>query len=190
MWRELRAAAVLLMFFTVVTGLLYPAALTAISQVLFPELASGSIIYIDGRAVGSELIGQQFNGPEYFWSRPSATAPVPYNADVSEGSNLGPNNPALAAAVDARVGALRTAYPSNRAAVPSDLVTASGSGLDPHISPAAAYYQAPRVARVRGLPENEVRELILLYTDDRQFGILGEPRVNVLLLNLALDRHP
>ena len=156
----------------------------------FPDQARGSIIERDGKAVGSELLGQPFSSPRYFWSRPSATATHAYNGAASSGSNLGPMNPALAEAVAGRIAALRAADPGNDAPVPVDLVTASGSGLDPHISPAAAEYQASRVARARGLPVEQVRELVASATRERTFGIFGEPRVNVLELNLALDANP
>jgi K+-transporting ATPase ATPase C chain len=152
-----------------------------------PGKANGSLIVKDGKPVGSSLIGQSFSDPKYFWSRPSATGPTPYNASASSGSNLGPTNPALIDAVKARVQALRDADPGNRQPVPVDLVTASASGLDPHISPAAAEYQLARVARVRNLNPVAVRKLVAEHTEGRQFGILGEPRVNVLELNLALD---
>jgi K+-transporting ATPase ATPase C chain len=160
---------------------------TGVARIAFPGAASGSLIVVDGKAVGSGLIGQPFDDPKYFWGRPSATAPFPYNAAASSGSNLGPTNPELVQAVRARVGALRAADPENTAPVPVDLVTASGSGLDPHISPASARYQARRVARARGLDEARMRELIARHTEGRQLAILGEARVNVLRLNLALD---
>lgn len=182
-----RPAVVLLALFTVVTGILYPVAVTALAQVVFPDQANGSLIRQGDRVVGSALIGQPFDDPRYFWGRPSATAPVAYNAAASAGSNLGPSNPALVAAVQARVAALHAADPANTQPVPVDLVTASASGLDPHISVAAALYQVPRVARVRGMPEGTVRDLVAQATDQRQLGFLGEPRVNVLKLNLALD---
>jgi K+-transporting ATPase ATPase C chain len=174
--------------FTLITGVVYPAAVTGIAQGLMPFQANGSMLAEGG---GSALIGQPFDGPEYFWSRPSATGSVPYNAAASSGSNLGPTNSALGDAVVTRVEALRDANVAvdiyNPNPVPVDLVTASASGLDPHISPAAAAYQAARVARVRNLSMTEINELIAESTDDRQFGILGEPRVNVLLLNRSLD---
>lgn len=188
MWTHLKPAAVMLVVLTIVTGGLYPAIVTAISQTLFSKEANGSLILKDGKPVGSELIGQAFSGPNYFWSRPSAIGPFPYNAATSSGSNQGPTNPALTDAVAARIKALRDADPGNTAPVPVDLVTASASGLDPHISPAAAEYQANRVAHVRKLTPGRVRELVAQHTEDRQFGILGEPRINVLKLNLALDK--
>lgn len=184
----LRPAATMLLLFTLATGAVYPALVTFIAQILFPEQANGSLIKnSQGDTVGSKLIGQSFSEPKYFWSRPSATAPYPYNAAASSGSNLGPTNPALADAVAARIQALKQADPDNRAPVPVDLVTASGSGLDPHISSAAAEYQVHRIAKTRKLDEGKVRELIEANTEGRQWGVLGEPRVNVLQLNLALD---
>jgi len=165
----------------------YPLLVTGIAQGIMPTGANGSLIVQDGKQVGSALIGQPFSDPKYFWGRPSATAPFPYNAAASSGSNLGPSNPALAEAVRARIAALRAADPGNGSAVPVDLVTASASGLDPHISAAAAQFQLPRVARARGLSEQRVQQLVADHTEHRQFGILGEPRVNVLRLNLALD---
>lgn len=184
----IRPALVLLVFFTLLTGVIYPLAMTAIAQVVFPSQANGSLIIQNGEVVGSELIGQAFTDPKYFWSRPSATGPVAYNGAASSGSNLGPSNPALQEAVQARVDALHAADPNNSAPIPVDLVTASGSGLDPHISVAAARYQAPRVARARGMDENRVRDLIAQHTTPRVLGLLGEPGVNVLELNLALDK--
>jgi len=174
--------------FTIITGVLYPLAVTGLAQVIFPRQANGSLITRDGEILGSELIGQPFSGPAYFWGRLSMTSPFPYNAAASQGSNLGPSNPELVRLVQARIDALRAADPGNRAPIPADLVTASASGLDPDISLAAALYQIPRVARSRGLSENQVRSLVERYTEGRQFGFLGEPRVNVLELNLALDR--
>ena len=187
MREQIRPALVSLAILTVLTGLVYPLAITGIAQALFPHQANGSVIVRDGKVIGSQLIGQYFDRPEYFWSRPSATSPFPYNAAASGGSNLGPTNPALIEAVKARVAALRAADQGNVSPIPVDLVTASGSGLDPHISPAAADYQVGRVARVRDLDERVVRRLVTEHTEGRQLGFLGEPRVNVLLLNLALD---
>jgi len=178
---------VLLTALTVLTGGLYPLVVTGIARALFPAEAAGSILGRHGHAVGSSLIGQSFTDPGHFWSRPSATTPQPYNASASAGSNLGPLNPALLGAVKARLAALRAADPGNAAPVPADLVTASASGLDPHISLAAAYYQAARVAHARGLDVSRVRALIAAQGEGRLLGILGEPRVNVLELNLALD---
>lgn len=184
---QLRIGVVTLALFTLLTGLAYPMAVTGIAQLIFPRQANGSLIERDARVVGSELIGQSFTDPKYFWGRLSATAPFPYNAAASSGSNLGPANPALEEAVRARIEALQSADPGNVSPVPVDLVTASASGLDPHISVAAALYQVPRVARVRSLSEEQVRLLVEQYTQGRQLGFLGEPRVNVLKLNLALD---
>ena len=184
----LRPALVLFGLFTVLTGIAYPAAITAVAKLLFSAQSQGSLLRDGERVVGSSLIGQPFSGARYFWGRPSATAPFAYNAAASTGSNQGALNPALRDAVVARVAALRAADPGNAAPVPVDLVTASGSGLDPHISPAAALYQVARVARVRGLDAAAVRELVERHTEARTLGVLGEPRVNVLLLNLDLDR--
>jgi K+-transporting ATPase ATPase C chain len=187
MLTEFRPALVMLVLLTIVTGVAYPLVVTGIAQATFPGKANGSLIESGGKALGSALIGQPFADPKYFWSRASATAPMPYNAAASAGSNQGPTNPALAEAVAARIKALRDADPDNKAPIPADLVTASGSGLDPHISPAAAAYQVGRVARVRGLPVEKVQSLVDAHTEGRQLGVLGEPRVNVLALNLALD---
>lgn len=185
--KSLRAALVCLAVMTLLTGGVYPALVTGIAQLVFPRQANGSQIFAGGAVRGSALIGQGFTDPKYFWSRPSATGPAAYNAASSSGSNLGPSNPALARAVEERVAALRAADPGNNGAVPIDLVTASGSGLDPHLSPAAVEYQLGRVARVRRLRPDSVRSLVKRYTTGRQFGVLGEPVVNVLSLNLALD---
>ena len=190
MIRLIRQSATMLLLLTLVAGVAYPLLVTALAQVLFPHQANGSLIGKGGRPIGSSLIGQAFTAPKYFWGRPSATAPQPYNGTGSGGSNLGPTNPALADAAKQRIDALRAADPSNDAPVPVDLVAASGSGLDPEISPAAAQYQLARVAHARGLPPAEVRALVARYTRGRQFGVLGEPRVNVLELNLALDALP
>jgi K+-transporting ATPase ATPase C chain len=174
----------MLLALTIITGVIYPVMMTGIAQIAFPPKANGSLIVIDGKNYGSELIGQQFDDPKYFWGRPSATA---YNAAASSGSNYGPANLALIDAVQARIDALKAIDPDNTIPIPVDLVTASGSGLDPHISVAAALYQVHRVAAARELSEADVRSLVEQYTEGRQFGIFGEPRVNVLLLNLALD---
>ena len=183
----IRPALVLLLVLTVITGVVYPAVVTGVAQLVFPSQANGSIVTKDGKAIGSRLIGQAFSDPKYFWSRPSATAPQPYNGLASAGSNLGPLNPALTDAVKARIEALRAADPANKDPVPVDLVTASGSGLDPDISVAAANYQAARVARARGIAPDAVKSLVASHTRGRFLGIIGEPRVNVLELNLALD---
>lgn len=188
MLRILRPALTLLLLFTVLLGLAYPAVVTGFAQLVFPRQANGSAIDLEGRTVGSGFVGQQFARPDNFWGRPSATSPEPYRAAASTGSNLGPSNPALRAAVAARVDALRAADPGDRRPIPIDLVTTSGSGLDPHISPAAAYYQVPRVARSRGLPEETVHSLVDAHREGRLLGLFGEPRVNVLRLNLALNR--
>jgi K+-transporting ATPase ATPase C chain len=184
----LRPLVVLFAAMTVITGIAYPAVVTAISQAVFPHQANGSLIEKDGKPVGSELLGQQFDAPYYFWGRLSATSPNPYNAQNSGGSNLGPTNPALSDEAKGRLSALRDADPSNTTPVPVDLVTSSGSGLDPDISPAAAAYQAARVAKTRGLSVDQVNDLISQNTSGRQLGALGESRVNVLKLNLALDQ--
>jgi K+-transporting ATPase ATPase C chain len=183
----LKPAIVLLVLFTVITGVIYPLAVTGLAQAIFPFQANGSLIVKDEQVIGSKLIGQAFDDPRYFWGRLSATGPVPYNAAASSGSNLGPTNPALTDAVQARIAALKEADPQNTLPIPVDLVTASGSGLDPDISVAAALYQMPRVARLRGLPAGQVRILVDQNTQGRQLGFLGEPRVNVLQLNQALD---
>jgi len=183
----IRPAVVLFLIMTVITGLAYPLVVTGIAQVVFPRQAGGSLVTRDGKPIGSTLIGQNFSDPKYFWGRPSATSPQPYNGTASGGSNLGPLNPALTDAVKSRIDALHAADPGNRAKVPVDLVTASASGLDPEISVAAAAYQAARVARLRGLKPQAVASLIGSHARGRVLGILGEPRVNVLELNLALD---
>jgi len=187
MLSQLRPALMVLLLLTLVTGVAYPLLVTGIAQVVFPSQAKGSLIVKDGKIVGSRLMGQPFDDPKYFWSRPSATSPFADNAGSSSGSNLSPTNPDLVKAVQGRVDALRAADPGNAAAVPVDLVTASGSGLDPHISPAAALYQVSRVARVRKLDPEAVRQLVERHIEGRFLGFLGEPRVNVLELNLALD---
>ncbi len=187
MVKILRPALVIFVLLSALTGLLYPLAVTGAAQALFPAQAEGSMVLRDGKPVGSSLIGQNFSDPSHFWGRPSATAPMPYNAAASGGSNQGPLNPALAEAVKARIEALHAADPGNAQPVPVDLVTASASGLDPHISPAAARYQAARVARLHKLPLDRVEQLIDEHTEGRWLGLIGEPRVNVLALNLALD---
>jgi len=190
---QLRPALVALGIFTILTGLVYPLVVTGLAQVIFPWQANGSLIVRNGQPVGSELIGQPFDAPKYFWGRLSATSPAGYTAfngdklTGSSGSNYGPLNPALVDAAQARIKALQEADPSNTALIPVDLVTASGSGLDPHMSPAAAAYQVGRVARARGLSADAVRQLVAQHTEGRTLGLLGEPRVNVLALNLALD---
>jgi len=183
----LRPAAVMLGLFSLLTGLAYPLLVTGIAQLAFPGRANGSLIAVGGKTVGSRLIGQPFTDPQYFWGRPSATTPFPCNAQNSGGSNLGPLNPDLQKAVRTRIDALRAADPENQQPIPVDLVTASGSGLDPHISLAAADYQGERVARLRGLEPIVIRRLIASFTEGRQYWIFGEPRVNVLRLNRALD---
>ncbi|MGD0352615.1 MAG: potassium-transporting ATPase subunit KdpC [Dehalococcoidia bacterium] len=189
MGRQLRSAVIFLAIFTIVTGVIYPLIVTGISQVVFHHQANGSLIESkDGKYLGSELIGQPFDEAGYFWGRPSATTPFLYNAASSSGSNYGPLNPALLDGIQQRIKALKAADPDNTQPIPVDLVTYSASGLDPHISIAAALYQVPRVARERGLNETQVLALIDRFTQGRQFGILGEPRVNVLLLNQALDQ--
>ena len=187
MLKHLKPALILLALLSALLGLAYPALVTGLAQVLMPQQANGSLVKQGDKIVGSALIGQQFSAPQYFWGRPSATAPQPYNGAQSGGSNHGPLNPALQAAVQARIAALKAADPSQTAPIPVDLVTASASGLDPHISPAAAQWQASRVARARGWPLPRVAALIAQHTEGRQWGFLGEARVNVLLLNLALD---
>jgi K+-transporting ATPase ATPase C chain len=187
MHTQIRPALMALLIFTILTGLVYPMVVTGIAQLVFPRQAYGSLIVRSGQTVGSTLIGQQFDDPKYFWGRLSATGQYPYNAAASSGSNLGPTNPALLEAVNVRITALKAADPTNTQPIPVDLVTSSGSGLDPNISVAAALYQIPRVARVRGMSETAVRTFVDQFTQGRQLGFLGEPRVNVLELNLALD---
>ena len=191
MLTQLRPAIVLFALLTILTGLAYPFVITGVAQAVFPRQANGSLIYRNGQPIGSALIGQPFDDPKYFWGRLSATSPFPYNAASSSGSNYGPLSSALSDAVQSRIDALKAADLSlaleNNQPVPVDLVTASASGLDPHVSVAAALFQVPRVARARGLSEDQVQALVTQFTIGRQFGILGEPRVNVLKLNLALD---
>jgi K+-transporting ATPase ATPase C chain len=184
---QLKPAVLMLMWLSVLTGVAYPLLVTGVAQAVFPSQANGSLIVKDEKAVGSSLIGQPFDDPKYFWGRLSATAPHGYNAGASSGSNLGPLNPNLHGVTKARIDALREVDPGNTAPVPVDLATASGSGLDPHISPAAAFYQVRRVAKARGLDDARVRRLVEAHVERRQLGLLGEPRVNVLRLNLALD---
>lgn len=188
MFAQLMPSLRMLLVMSALTGVIYPLVVTGVAKVAFPRAANGSLIVSDGKTLGSDLIGQPFDDPKYFWSRPSATSPQPYNGMSSSGSNLGPRNPALADAVKDRIKALRDADPGNSAAVPVDLITASGSGLDPHISAAAADYQLARVAKARGLAADDVRRLVAGNTEGRTLGVLGEPRVNVLKLNIALDR--
>jgi len=190
MWQPIRTAVLLFSVMTLLTGIIYPLAVTGLAQALFPRQANGSLIEISGGKTASELVGQPFDEAKYFWGRPSATAPMAYNGASSAGSNLGPSNPALIEAVRKRIAALKAADPENRMPVPVDLVTASGSGLDPHITPAAALYQVSRVAKARGLDETKVTELVRTCVRDRQLGILGEPTVHVLCLNMALDAMP
>jgi K+-transporting ATPase ATPase C chain len=182
-----RAAILLFLVLSLITGVVYPLVLTGVAQVVFPDQANGSLLHGGGTVVGSSLIGQSFSDPRYFWGRPSATSPFPYNAALGAGTNFGPTNPALVEEVETAAAALRRADPLNKELIPVDLVTSSGSGLDPHISPAAAAWQLPRVARARGLSPATVRRLVQAHTSGRALGFLGEPRVNVLELNLALD---
>jgi len=190
MFAQLAPALRMLVIMSVLTGIIYPLVVTGVAKVAFPRAANGSLIVADTKTLGSDLIGQPFDDPRYFWSRPSATSPQPYNGTASSGSNQGPRNPALADAVKDRIKALRDADPGNAAAVPVDLITASGSGLDPHISVAAAQYQLARVAKARGLAAEQVQRLVAENTEGRTFAVLGEPRVNVLKLNIALDHTP
>jgi K+-transporting ATPase ATPase C chain len=183
----IRPCLVLFALLTLLTGVIYPALITVVAQVVFNEQANGSVVIRDGKALGSSLIGQSFDDPKYFWGRPSATGPQGYNSAASSGSNLGPTNPALLDAIKGRVEAIHAAHPDQKSSVPVDLVTASGSGLDPHVSPAAAEFQVARVAKMRGLSEDKVREAVTRHTEGRTLGVLGEPRVNVLQLNLSLD---
>jgi K+-transporting ATPase ATPase C chain len=187
MFNLLRQTLLVFVALTLLTGIAYPLFITGVAQVVFPHKANGSLIENDGKLVGSELIGQQFDAPKYFWSRPSATSPA-YNGGASTGSNYGPTNPAQLSAVRSRIDAMHKINPGQKEAVPVDLVTASGSGLDPHISPAAAEYQIARIAQARGIDPQTVRDLVSQHTEGRTLGVLGESRVNVLQLNLALDR--
>jgi len=184
---QIRPALMAILIFTFITGVIYPLVVTGVAQLIFPHQANGSLIIKNGQAFGSVLIGQQFDDPKYFWGRLSATGPFAYNAAASSGSNLGPTNPALLDAAKARIAALKAVDPTNTQPIPVDLITASGSGLDPNISVAAALFQVSRVAKIRGMTIAEVTALVNQYTEGRQFGFLGEPRVNVLELNLALD---
>ena len=188
MLNQIRTSILLLSLFTVLTGVLYPLFVTGVSQLLFPTQANGSLIEQEGLVVGSELIGQSFTDPGYFRGRPSATSPAPYNAAASSGSNLGPSNPVLLDAVRGRVQELHTLNPTQAEPIPVDLVTASGSGLDPHISVQAALYQVPRIARARGISETNLRSLVERNIESRDLGVLGEPRLNVLRLNIALSK--
>jgi K+-transporting ATPase ATPase C chain len=188
MIKHLKPAVILFVLLTVLTGVIYPAVVTGLAHLLFPNQVNGSLMTnSDGKLTGSRLIGQPFSSPGHFWGRPSATGPFPYNAGASSGSNLGPTNPALVDAVKARIQALKAADPDNQAPIPVDLITASGSGLDPHISPAAADYQVNRIAKAHNIDPGKLRELVEAHTEARQWGFLGEPRINVLTLNLALD---
>lgn len=188
MIKHFKPAIILFILLSLLTGVIYPAIVTGLAQLLFPNQANGSLIKdSSGKLTASGLIGQPFNSPGHFWGRPSATGPFPYNAGASGGSNLGPTNPALIDAVKSRIAALKAADPDNKAPVPVDLVTASASGLDPHISPAAAEYQINRIAKARHIDTAKLRELVQTHTEARQLGFLGEPRVNVLALNVALD---
>lgn len=186
---NIKPVVLLLIVFSIITGIVYPVFVTGVAQLCFHRQANGSLIYRNGVPAGSVLIGQSFEDPAYFRGRPSATSPVPFNAASSSGSNLGPSNPVLSNAVNARIQALRTADPDNARPVPVDLVTSSASGLDPHISPAAAYYQVVRVARLRGLPQNTVKDIVKRHTRGRFAGLIGEPVVNVLEVNLDLDAY-
>ncbi len=185
MFAQFRIAFTMFVMLSVITGMAYPAVVTVIAQLVWPHQANGSLIVIDGKKVGSELIGQSFESPKYFWSRPSSTGPVPYNGEASSGSNLGPLNPELKVAIEHRVQALQQNAPDQK--IPVDLVTSSGSGLDPHISPAAAFFQVKRIAEARQMDEESVNKLVETHIESREWGILGEPRINVLKLNLALD---
>jgi len=188
MLKEFKPALILLIALSILTGMIYPALVSGLANVVFPNQANGSLLENEGKIVGSRLIGQNFADPGHFWGRPSATGPMPYNAAASSGSNQGPLNPALEAAVKGRIAALQASNPGESAPIPVDLVTASASGLDPHISVAAALWQVPRIAGQRRLAETEITSLVTKHTEGRQWGLLGEPRVNVLALNLALDK--
>ena len=188
MLKEFKPALILLIALSILTGMIYPALVSGLANVVFPNQANGSLLENEGKIVGSRLIGQNFADPGHFWGRPSATGPMPYNAAASSGSNQGPLNPALEAAVKGRIAALQASNPGQSAPIPVDLVTASASGLDPHISVAAALWQVPRIAGQRRLAETEITSLVSKHTEGRQWGLLGEPRVNVLALNLALDK--
>lgn len=188
MLKEFKPAVILLIALSILTGMIYPALVTGVARLAFPDEARGSVLESDGKVVGSRLIGQNFSDPKHFWGRPSATSPMPYNAAASSGSNQGPLSPALAAAVSERIAALKTSDPRQTAPIPVDLVTASASGLDPHISVAAALWQVPRIASARHLSEEAVKARVAARTEGRQWGFLGEPRVNVLRLNLDLDK--
>lgn len=188
MLKEFKPALILLIALSILTGMIYPALVTSVANVVFPNQASGSLLENEGKIVGSRLIGQNFVAPNYFWGRPSATGPMPYNAAASSGSNQGPLNPALEEAIKGRIAALQASNPGQSAPIPVDLVTASASGLDPHISIAAALWQVPRIAAQHRLAEAEITSLVTEHTEGRQWGVLGEPRVNVLALNLALDK--
>jgi potassium-transporting ATPase KdpC subunit len=189
MFTVIRNTIMSLLLFTILTGIIYPLAVTGIAQAIFPTQANGSIIAENGKAIGSSLLGQQFEDPKYFWGRLSATSPYPYNGSSSSGSNLGQSNLNLTAAVEARIKALRTADPGNETKIPVDLVTASGSGLDPHISLAAAEYQVKRIAKIRNLDKSVVSTLVVKHTQGRWLNVIGEPVVNVLELNLSLDKQ-
>lgn len=186
--RSVKVAFLLVIFFTILTGLIYPLLITGLAQLLFPWQANGSLITENNKAVGSVLIGQSFDSSSYFWGRPSATTPYPYNSESSSGSNLGPSNPSFLSSIKDRVSIIQKSNPENHQAVPVDLVTASGSGLDPEISPLAALYQIPRIAKARHLSEADIQSLVQSQQKNRTLGLLGEPRINVLQLNLALDK--
>jgi potassium-transporting ATPase KdpC subunit len=186
---QIRPAILVFIVLTIITGVVYPVVVTGIAQLFFHNKANGSLIYRNGRPIGSSLIGQPFDDPKYFWGRPSVTSPVPYNSSSSSGSNLGPSSPALVDAAKTRIKSLRAVDPGNTNSIPIDLVTSSASGLDPHLSLAGIYYQIPRVARTRGLPQDAIKIIILEHTSGRLLGLIGEPVVNILELNLALDEY-